>query len=264
MEAIFISSIQHDFADVRAAARRAIDSLGMRPLMAETAGASSTSPQRALLDLVKEAEVFLLILGPHYSQPTEDEFNEAQRLSKEIIVLRQEGACDPDQAEFVERVSGGWSGGRLRGSFKDSTDVGFAVVQALTNRAAGARSRELVPRAQDLARELAEPSHIGGVSGTSVVRTVHVPLVDGVLLDALALETPGLGDRVAALSREHELVAQSRNRNEGLPRLHRHPTGGDVLASRSGRDSCEWRNRVHDGRGGRRSVRFHARRPDQA
>jgi hypothetical protein len=208
MDAVFISSIQTGFEDVRTAARRAVESLGLRPLMAETAGASVVSPQRALLDLVREADVFLLILGPRYSRPTEDEFEEAKRLSKEIVVLRQEGDCDVDQADFVERVSGGWTGGRLRGGFKDSSDVGFAAVQALSNRAARTRSRELVPGAHELARELAAPSHSGGISGVSVVRTVHVPLVGGVLLDALTLERQGLGDRFAALAREHGLAPQ--------------------------------------------------------
>lgn len=148
MESVFISSVQRDYSDVRAAARRAVESLGMRALMAETAGASPSSPQRALLDLVAEANVFLLILGARYSKPTEDEYDEARRRSTEIVVLRQEGASDADQSEFVERVAGGWKGGRLWGGFRDSSDVGFAVVQALSNRATGARSAELRPQAQ--------------------------------------------------------------------------------------------------------------------
>ncbi len=181
----------------------------MRPLMAELAGASPLSPQRALLDLVAAADVFLLVLGRHYSKPTEDEFNEARRLSKEIIVLRHEGACDADQAEFVERVAGGWKGGRLWGTFADANDVGFAVVQALSNRATTARSAELGPQAQTQARELAAGPATSGFSGGSVARSVHVPLVSGVLLDAVKLEVTELGDRVAALAREHRLIAQS-------------------------------------------------------
>ena len=209
VESVFISSAQRDYSEVRNSARRAVESLGMRPLMAETAGASSSSPQSALLELVGTADVFLLLLGLRYSEPTEDEFDEARRLSKEIFVLRQEGDCDADQAEFAKRVAGGWKGGRLWGGFKDATDVGFAVVQALSNRATEVRSAELRPQAQDQARELAASSSSSGHSGASVARSVHVPLVAGVLLDALKLEAPELGERVSALARDHGLIAQS-------------------------------------------------------
>ncbi len=209
MESVFISSVQRDYADVRAGARRAVESVGLRPLMAETAGASPSSPQRALLDLVAEADVFLVILGARYSKPTADEYDEARRLSKEIFVLRQEGTSDADQSEFVERVTGGWKGGRLWGGFSDSSDVGFAVVQALSNRATRARSAELRPQAQEQARDLAAPPSSFGSSSGSLARLAHVPLVVGALLDALRLETPELGERVSALARDHRLVPQT-------------------------------------------------------
>lgn len=109
---VFISSVQRDYADVRKAVRRAVESLGMRPLMAELAGARPESPQRALLDLVARADVFLLLVGPRYSKPTEDEFDEARRRGKTILVLRQNGDLEPEQQQFLERVAGGWSGGR--------------------------------------------------------------------------------------------------------------------------------------------------------
>jgi hypothetical protein len=115
MDSVFISSIQRDYGDVREAARRAVDSVGMRPVMAETAGARDASPQRALLDLVARADVFLLIAGPRYSKPTEDEFDEARRRAKPILVLRQVGEADSEQNAFADRVAGGWTGGRLWG-----------------------------------------------------------------------------------------------------------------------------------------------------
>ncbi|PZS35561.1 MAG: hypothetical protein DLM61_01710 [Pseudonocardiales bacterium] len=83
MKTVFISSIQRDFGEVREAARKAVESLGMHPVMAEATGASPESPRRALLDEVRDADIFLLLLGPRYGapgesgrSPTEDEYTE--------------------------------------------------------------------------------------------------------------------------------------------------------------------------------------------
>lgn len=141
VQAVFISSIQSGYADVRAAVRRGVESLGMRPLMAELASVHAESPQRALLDLVGAADIFLLIIGAGYSRPTEEEFEEARRLGKPILVLREEGELEPAPAGFLERGAGGWQGGSLWGTFTTPPEAGFAAVQALTNLASGGRRR---------------------------------------------------------------------------------------------------------------------------
>jgi hypothetical protein len=210
MDSVFISSIQRDYGDVRQAARRTVESLGMRPVMAETAGARDASPQRALLDLVAHADVFLLILGPRYSKPTEDEFDEGRRRAKPILVLRQVGEAEPEQNAFADRVAGGWTGGKLWGSFNDASDVGFAVVQALTNLRQQTGGADRGPEAQARARELAVGRRQGGSGyGSSIARVAFVPVAGEPLLDALALDRRDLGDDVAALVRQHRLVAQS-------------------------------------------------------
>lgn len=207
MQQIFISSIQRDYGDVRDAVRRAVESLGMRPLMAELAGAHATSPQRALLDLVARADVFLLIVGLRYSRPIEDELNEANRRGIPVIVLRQNGDLDPEQVEFLERVAGGWVGGRLWATFDGANDVSLAAVQALTNVTAGIENEKLAQRARERARSLAEERG-GGRSG-SVARIAFAPLVDVPLLDAVALDKPGLADSVADLVRAKRLIDHS-------------------------------------------------------
>jgi hypothetical protein len=210
VQGVFISSIQRDYADVRAAMRRAVERLGMRPLMAELAGANRASPQRALLDLVAQADIFLLLVGPCYSRPTEDEFDEARRLGKPILVLRQQGNLEPEQEAFLERVAGGWSGGRLWGPFADANYVGLAAVQAITNLGAGARRDELAPQARERAAELAVGRRSQGYSGhRSPARVALVPLVGEPILDALALDEPELGEAVADLARGARLVQHS-------------------------------------------------------
>ena len=199
---VFISSIQNSYGDVREAVRRAVESLDMRPLMAELAGAHAESPQRALLDLVARADVFLLIVGPRYSHPTEDEFDEANRLGKPILVLRQNGELEPEQTAFLERVAAGWSGGRLWGTFDGADDVSLAAVKALTN--VQGNREDLAPAAQARAEALATAS--GGSHSGSVARIAFAPLVRVPLLDAVALDRPGLAEAVADLVRSHRLV----------------------------------------------------------
>ena len=98
MADVFISSIQSGFEDVRAGARAGVENFGHRAVMAEMTGAAAASPQRALLDRVAAADIFLLLVGPRYGarqasglSATEEEFEEARRQGKPILVLRQDG-----------------------------------------------------------------------------------------------------------------------------------------------------------------------------
>jgi Domain of unknown function (DUF4062) len=165
MDRVFVSSIQSGFEDVRQAVRAAIASLGKLPIMAEGTGASPDPSKRTLLDRVAEADVFLLLIGPRYGRqggasgfsPTEDEFNEARRLSKPILVLIQEGEQEADQAEFIQRVRGTWEEGYFAPTFRDASDVGLLVVRSLSQMAANATAQTVtLPMAQQRAMELAE------------------------------------------------------------------------------------------------------------
>jgi Domain of unknown function (DUF4062) len=135
MFSVFVSSVQQDYAAIRGAVRRAIEILHMRPLMAELVGARPESPQRALLDLVAEADVLLLIIGARYSKPTEDEFDEARRLGRPIVVLKQRVELEPEQQAFLDRVAAGWVGGRMWAEFDDERDVLEVAVEALSSLA---------------------------------------------------------------------------------------------------------------------------------
>jgi hypothetical protein len=55
MQSVFISSVQHNFEAIRAAVRRAVEILHMRPLMAELVGA-----RRCVCDLTRTKEPFRL------------------------------------------------------------------------------------------------------------------------------------------------------------------------------------------------------------
>ena len=69
MKRVFISSVQDGFERVRAAAPRAVENLGFRPLMAELARAWPESPGTALLSLVCDTETFLCSSSPALFPP---------------------------------------------------------------------------------------------------------------------------------------------------------------------------------------------------
>lgn len=218
MDRVFISSIQSGFKDVREAVRAATESLGMLPIMAEGTGASPDPSKRTLLDRVAEADVFLLLIGPRYGQrgasgfsPTEDEFNEARRLTKPILVLIQEGERDAEQEEFIQRVRGTWEEGHFAPTFRDASDVGLLAVRSLSQMAASATAQTVtLPMAEQRAMELAEDDRRDrGGGSSSKARVVFVPLVRAELLDAVALDTPGLVEQVASAARASGLITHA-------------------------------------------------------
>jgi hypothetical protein len=218
METVFISSVIGGFEEVRRAVREAVESVGMRPMMAEMAGARPQSPQQALLAEVAAADIYLLILGPRYGNPgtsglapTEEEFEEAKRRSKPIIVLRQEVEMEPNQRDFLGRASGGWEEGILFDRFTDDRDVGLKVVRALTNVRRLGAVRELAPVAQERALALARGDERGshGFRSGSRARVVLVPLADSIFLDDVALNEASLPEWLSESARSSGLVSQA-------------------------------------------------------
>ncbi len=207
---VFISSVVRGFEKVREQAAEGVERLGMHPVRSERLAASSDSPRRALLDQVAAADIYLLLIGERYGDeepsPTEEEYEEAVRLHKPILVLTQEGARDPEQGRFLSRVRGSWGDGALSGKFSGAEDVAAAAAGALGRQQAGIV--EDAPAAQEHAKELAHGSDRSGGSGGVAARIALVPLRQTTLLDPEGLETPGLGDDLASILRETGLVPQ--------------------------------------------------------
>jgi hypothetical protein len=205
------------FEAIRQVAREAVESVGMRPIMAELSGASAASAQRALLDDVARADVYLLILGERYGtpgasglSPTEEKFEEAQRRHKPIVVMRQDVQMEPRQRKLLERAGGRWEEGQKWEAFSDERDLALKIVRALTRLWQMGNVRELAPLAQQRAHALAHGERQLGYGGYgSHARVALVPLVDVTLLDEIALDDQGLPDRLAELARLSRLVPQA-------------------------------------------------------
>lgn len=214
VDAVFISSVVGDFEDVRDAAAAAVSASGLHPIRSEELSADPASSQRALLDQVAAAEHYLLLLGARYgdtgsgeTSPIEDEYAEAMRLGKPILVLVQEVELEPRQREFLERIRGGWGEGVFHGTFTGAGDVGAKVAEAL------ARQRSAVvedaPAASERALALAGEESRYGWHGPATVRVAFAPLRQTTLLDPVALEDATLADDVIAALRASGAIPQS-------------------------------------------------------
>jgi hypothetical protein len=211
---VFLSSVVLGFEEVRDGAAAAIRGVGMHAVRSEELSADPASSRRALLDQVAAADFYLLLLGERYgdygpreTSPTEDEYAEATRLHKPIFVVVQEIDREPRQQEFLERVRGTWGEGVFHGRFTSAGDVGSAVSAALVRRQAGVV--EDGPAAQARALALAGEEEPYGQGSGIGARVAFVPLRQSTLLDAVALDQPGLAGDLADALRRGGAVPQS-------------------------------------------------------
>lgn len=218
MERVFISSLfRGDMGAIRQAARAAIESLDMRPVMFESEPARDEASRRALLDQVAASDAVVLLLGASYGEPvgrgvspTEEEFNEARERGIPVLALVQRGEHEPEQEAFIRRVRGDWEQGRFAPEFRNAGDVGFAVVRALNAWRQRHAGGDTTAAAQARALELARGSEHPGVSyGGSKLRVVAVPALSRPLLDVIALRDAGLLDDLAGAARASRLAPHS-------------------------------------------------------
>lgn len=215
VDAAFISSVQTGLEDVRTAAAAAVQALGMHAEMAEETAASPHSPRRTLFDKIARSDVIVLLLGSRYGDkgasglaPTEDEFNEAIRQGKDVLVFVQAVELEPEQVAFLDRVRGVWAEGRFYRRFTDVSDIGLAVAGALSELRAGSPGEDPTA-ASARALELAADAPRSSMSSGLTVRVAFAPLRQGTILDPLALEDSSLGNDLSQALREAGVIPQA-------------------------------------------------------
>lgn len=224
MDKVFVSSVMRDFAAERQAASDAVESLGLRPVMAETAPASADPSRTALLGRVGECDAVVLLLPNRYGDvtasgfsPTEDEFREAVRLSKPILVFVQDGVTrEPAQDEFIARVRGSWESGWLTASFATPAQLSLAIVRALDELRTQLAGGDALPAAAARARELVVGSRRHSSTSGAALRVACVPVGVGTLLNAHALDDAGLVNAVIAAARATGVLSQSVGVDSGV------------------------------------------------
>ncbi len=183
--------------------------------MAEETPASPRSPRRTLFDRIARSDVVVLLLGSRYGDkgasglaPTEDEFNEAIRQGKDVLVFVQAVEMEPEQAAFLDRVRGAWEEGRFYRRFTDVSDIGLAVAGALSELRAGSPG-ENPAAASARALGLAAGERRSGMSSGLTVRVAFAPLRQGTILDPLALEDATIGNDLSQMLRVAGVVPQA-------------------------------------------------------
>ncbi|MFN3242963.1 MAG: DUF4062 domain-containing protein [Planctomycetota bacterium] len=134
---MFLSSVMSGMESMREAAVAACDSLDIRVTKAEDFQSDPASPRGACLRGVGSTDGFLLLIGPSYGTPlqsgksaTEEEFDEAVRLRKEVFVFRTAEQLDDEQAAFLKRV-GDWQGGHFYRTCMTPAALQRDIVKAL-------------------------------------------------------------------------------------------------------------------------------------
>jgi hypothetical protein len=213
---VFISSVVTGFEETRAQAALAVEKMGMHPVLAEGEPASPDASRQTMLAAVRDSDYYLLLLGERYGEPgdsgkspTEEEYDEACRRNQPVLALVQEGIeMEPKQRAFLERVRGDWGDGVFYARFARPDDVPIAVAAALNAQVTNAVQD--IPAAQGRAAELARGEERSDATSSGVaVRVAMVPARETRLLDAVALEHPELGARLAEAARSARLIPQS-------------------------------------------------------
>jgi hypothetical protein len=134
---VFISSVVQGLEEYREAAAKAARTLKHQVLRSEDFGAMPTTPQRACLAAVREADAVLLLIGQRYGSPqasglspTHEEFREAQRHGTVLVFVQQGVQREETQEAFLREVRG-WDSGLYTASFTTPEDVRDAVTTAL-------------------------------------------------------------------------------------------------------------------------------------
>lgn len=136
---VFIGSVIRGLERERDAAARAAKALDHTVLRSEDFGAVATPAQQACRAAVRAADLIILILGARYGtkdartgkSPTHEEFEEAQKIDRDVLVFVQDGVDrDTEQEAFVREVQQ-WSAGTTTGRFATANDLRDAVTQAL-------------------------------------------------------------------------------------------------------------------------------------
>jgi Domain of unknown function (DUF4062) len=211
---VFISSVRRGLEAERDALPGLIEALGHEPKRFEDYSAMSVPSRQACLDGVRDADVYLLVLGGIYGDPladtgiapTEEEFVAARTRGIPVLVfLKRGGTPDDQQQAFIARVSG-YVDGRFRKGFADVAELLTAVAGSI---------RELEARPPVLAwtaltAQVDVPwreadSNTFGFTGTEL-ETYLMPV--GPTNHLLATVLVGLPERLGRAGRDGGLFAQ--------------------------------------------------------
>jgi len=84
---VFISSAMAELEYDREVAAEVLQSMNVSPILFEVFPAMSSSPSEAYLDAVRSSDIFLMLLWKSYRPAVKDEYEEAVKRNKPILIL---------------------------------------------------------------------------------------------------------------------------------------------------------------------------------
>ena len=146
---VFISSVITGFETYRAAAAKAVTTLGDEVIQAEDFGASVGSPQQACLEGVRDADLTILLLGERYGakqasglSATHEEYHEARERGAMLAFVQEGVEYESDQRKFIDEVRE-WETGNLTTGFRSEVDLRDVVTRELYAYAVAAAANPL-------------------------------------------------------------------------------------------------------------------------
>ena len=190
---VFVSSVIEGFADIREAARSAIESVGAHAVMVnEDFPSAPISPRNACLDAVDSSDVYIGVIGPRggWTTPSgklvvQEEYERAKARKIPILLFIQTGHHDEQASRFIDNASD-YVAGQFRKEFSDSNELRRQI------------SASLAPIVSTLRRDVVSPNQfmnwltarVADSSGVHV-RVSVAPERDDELIDPVRL---GSGD----------------------------------------------------------------------
>lgn len=137
MRKIFVSSVVNGLEEFRAAAKRAVELMGDKPIMCEEFGARPYSSNVACIAEVESCDIYLVILGEKYGfvgpkgeSITQMEYRVAAALGKPILAFVQGCSMEDTQKVFRKEVED-FTTGFFRGAFQTPEDLKDEIVKSL-------------------------------------------------------------------------------------------------------------------------------------
>ena len=137
MRKVLISSVVTGFEAYRAAARKAVDLMGDKPVMCEEFGARPYASEVACISEVESSDIYLLIMGEEYGYVgpsgesiTQMEFRAAKTSGKPILAFIQNCPMENQQDAFRKEVEN-FTGGFFRDTFQTPEELKDKIVKSL-------------------------------------------------------------------------------------------------------------------------------------
>ena len=203
---IFISSVMDGYENFRDAAGDGIRQAGCEAVRAEDFPAATISPRNSCLDGVRSADAVVLLLSERYGSVgssglavTEEEYEEARKNHKPIIVFIQDGEREARQQEFVNKLQR-YVDGHWRKVFRNSPTLTELVRDAvLAANLGGARLHQEQVRTRIEALFRRRPPEI---SYAVWLQIVWATSRDEEVVDPLDLDDVGFNRQVLRLAHE--------------------------------------------------------------